>query len=127
MAFPTITINEESPFDKNSGEAKDIHISIVTNAIGKNRLTLSLTAESCCFESGEREMVHEFETTTAGELTELVLKITIIGLLERIIYIRLLAEILNADGESDDDKLTIRLNGREEEIPEQPDNPTNPV
>ena len=117
MAFPTISINNDQPLEMIGGVASNISMSIQTNTIGKSTLTLSLhVANSCTFLDGSKDMIREIETTAAGEVTEFILGVGINSTLPQILTIRLKAEIVNVDAESDTARLRVRLNNKPEAI-----------
>lgn len=113
MAFPTVEFNSVHPFLMKGGIKTEVHLSVVTNTVGKSQLSLSLTAPSCSFLNGSKEVTQEIETTSAGELTEVSLSIVILSKKNKILFIRLKAEIVNADKEADKSRLTVRLDNRE--------------
>jgi hypothetical protein len=113
MAFPTIEFNDVHPFHIKGGVATDVHLSVATNTIGKSRLSILLTAPSCFFRDGGQEIIQEIETSAADELTEVIITLSIQSTVTRVLFIRLIAEIVNADEESDKSRLIVKLDNRD--------------
>lgn len=127
MAFPTIKFISEQPFVIKGNTPTDIHLSVLANTIGKNKLSLRLTAPSCCFADDSQELVSDIDTTAVDEISEIVLPVNIKSTLKRILVIRLIAEVTNTDGETDTSRLVVRLDSRENVDTNNPNTPINPI
>lgn len=113
MAFPTVEFNSIHPFLVKGGIETELHLSVATNTVGKSQLSLVLSAPSCRFLDGSQEIIQEIETSRADELLEMALSIVIISDKMKKLVIRLIAEVVNADGESDKSRLLVHLDNRE--------------
>ena len=79
-------------------------------AVGKGKVRLFITAPSCNFNNGSKEMIKEFTAQNTVDELLVVFNLSITCSLPQIFTITLNAEAINSDGESGNDKITAKAN-----------------
>ena len=112
MSIPIVLFQHESPLQLVCGVTQDVKVSVEPNATGKCQVRLYLTANTCNFDNGTKDLIQEVEATTPSDKSECVFKVNIRCTLSQMYTIVLNAEATNSPGESFDDSITTKINCR---------------
>lgn len=110
MATPIVLFKHQSPVQFTCGVLRDITVSVDPAAVGKGKVRLFITAPSCNFNNGSKEMIKEFTAQNTVDELLVVFNLSITCSLPQIFTITLNAEAINSDGESGNDKITAKAN-----------------
>ncbi len=110
MATPIVLFQHETPVQFTCGTLRDVTVTVEPMAAGKGKGRLLITAPSCRFNNGGKEIVREFEATSATDAIVVVFNVSITCALPQIYTIVLAVEATNSANETGDDRITAKAN-----------------
>lgn len=110
MATPIVLFQHETPVQFTCGTLRDVTVTVEPMAVGKGKVRLFITAPSCRFDNGGKEIVREFVATTATDAIVVVFNLSITCALPQIYTIVLAVEATNSANETGDDRITAKAN-----------------
>ena len=110
MATPIVQFKHDSPVQFICSIVREVRVSVDPAATGKGKVRLFLTAPSCNFNNGSKEITQDFTALNAIDEIVVVFNVSINCSLPQIFNISLNAEAINSDGVSGSDKIAAKAN-----------------
>lgn len=111
MTTPFFTlIDIENPYRIRCGERRLFKVEVEPFVAGKSTLTLSLTAPTCFFGGGKKEIIAEFEAADENEIRPLEVQLVMMGSRATTYTLKLKIEAENSEGGKYDELIEVKLN-----------------
>ena len=111
MTTPFFTlIDIENPYRIRCGERRLFKVEVEPFVVGKSTLTLSLTAPTCFFGGGKKEIIAEFEAVDENEIRPLEVQLVMMGSRATTYTLKLKIEAENSEGGKYDELIEVKLN-----------------